>query len=321
MPDELSELTRVWREAVEATHDFLSADDVAYYAEQVRTTYLPALTVDVVARGDEVLGFAGVDGDRLEMLFVGDRARGTGVGTMLLDHARRNRERLLVDVNEQNPSAHAFYLRRGFRQVGRSETDGDGRPFPILHLEWMRDAGVVLTTDRLRIAPLEVAQAAEFVAYRTIPEVARWQSWDVDYSLDDALAYLGPMPRASLPASGEWQQLGITDADGALLGDVAVHRLADQPATFEVGVTLAPSAQGRGVAAEALGAVLRELFAVGGAHRVIAFSDARNEPVARLLGRLGFRQEARQVDGDWFKGEWTTLDQWALLEREWRGRV
>ena len=323
MPEDSAELTRVWREAVEATHDFLSAEDVDFYAAQVAGTYLPAMSVEVATAADgEVLGFAGVDGDRLEMLFVGDRARGTGVGTALLEHVRRGRERLAVDVNEQNPSAYAFYLRRGFRRVGRSETDADGRPFPILHLEWTSGAGSapteapVLQTERLRIAPLAVAHAEQFASYRRVPEVARWQSWDVDYSVDDALRYLTTMTRAGLPDRGEWQQLGITDSHGLLLGDVAVHRLADQPDTFEVGVTLAPHAQGRGVATEALGAVVDELFTAGNAHRVLAFCDARNEPVARLLARLGFRRESRQVDGDWFKGEWTTLDGWALLARD-----
>lgn len=39
-----------------------------------------------------------------------------------------------VDVNEQNEQAHRFYLSQGFKQVGRSELDDDGRPYPILNL-------------------------------------------------------------------------------------------------------------------------------------------------------------------------------------------
>lgn len=38
-----------------------------------------------------------------------------------------------VDVNEQNPDALAFYEGRGFVIKGRSETDGEGRPFSLLH--------------------------------------------------------------------------------------------------------------------------------------------------------------------------------------------
>ncbi len=46
-----------------------------------------------------------------------------------------------------------------------------------------------------------------------------------------------------------------------------------------------------------------------------------NDASVRLLGRLGFRQEARHVDGAFFKGAWTTTLVLALLEDEWTGRV
>jgi RimJ/RimL family protein N-acetyltransferase len=49
---------------------------------------------------------------------------------------------------------------------------------------------------------------------------------------------------------------------------------------------------------------------------VIAYSDSRNEPVARLLTRVGMRHDSRAVEGDFYKGEWTTLDGYALLVRE-----
>ena len=55
-------------------------------------------------------------------------------------------------------------------------------------------------------------------------------------------------------------------------------------------------------------------------HRVYAESDDRNVPVHRLLERLGFRCEARLVEADWFKGEWTTLRTYAMLRSEWRAR-
>ena len=41
---------------------------------------------------------------------------------------------LRVDVNEQNPEALGFYLANGFEVTGRSPLDGQGRPFPLLHL-------------------------------------------------------------------------------------------------------------------------------------------------------------------------------------------
>ena len=95
----------------------------------------------------------------------------------------------------------------------------------------------------------------------------------------------------------------------------------DQPATAEIGVTLAHASQGKGLATEALTALLTELFEQRGMHRVFAEADDRNVPVCRLLERLGFRCEARLVEADWFKGEWSTLRLYAMLDREWRART
>lgn len=172
-------------------------------------------------------------------------------------------------------------------------------------------------TDRLVLEPLSSTDRDTFVAYRRMPEVAQWQSWTTDYSTADADDLIADQPSQIQLGSGDWIQIAIRDAATAdLLGDVAVHSLSDQPDTYELGVTLMPASQGRGVATEAVGAMVDMLFTEYAAHRVFAISDARNEPVARLFGRLGFRHEGRNVDADWFKGEWTTIDTWALLARE-----
>jgi RimJ/RimL family protein N-acetyltransferase len=173
--------------------------------------------------------------------------------------------------------------------------------------------GFPLVTARLRITPLDAADIAAFVAYRRDPDVARWQS----YNEADARDLVATQPAGPLPAPGEWLQLALRDGvTGALRGDVAVHTLPDQPHSYELGVTLARASQGRGLATEGVGAVLSFLFDEARAHRVVAFCDTRNAPVARLLVRLGMRHESRLVDADFFKGGWSTLDGYALLARE-----
>ncbi len=168
------------------------------------------------------------------------------------------------------------------------------------------------------IEPLAASHVSAFVGYRQDPQVARWQSWTPSYSESDARQLIESQPATELPEEGEWMQLAVRDArNGTLLGDVAVHSLAEQPNTFEIGATLAPGSQGRGVASEAVARVLDYLFTEATAHRVVAFCDARNEPVARLLRRVGMRPESSQIEADYFKGEWTTLDGYAVLAREW----
>jgi RimJ/RimL family protein N-acetyltransferase len=166
----------------------------------------------------------------------------------------------------------------------------------------------MIETARLVLRPFAAADLDAFVAYRREPEVARYQSWDTSFSRADAETVLAP---------GAWTQVAIADrTTGALLGDCAVHTVPDQPDTTEVGITLAPASQGRGIAREALAALIDDLFARG-MHRVFAQADERNTAVHRLLEHLGLRCEARLVEADWFKGEWTTLRVYAVLAREW----
>jgi putative acetyltransferase len=69
------------------------------------------------------------------MLFVDNKSRGTGIGKLLLDYAVNKLNARKVDVNEQNTQALKFYYHFGFKEAGRDEYDGEGKGYPILHLE------------------------------------------------------------------------------------------------------------------------------------------------------------------------------------------
>ena len=75
---------------------------------------------------------------------------------------------------------------------------------------------------------------------------------------------------------------------------------------------------GQGFATEACTAVLDLAFEHLGLHRVVANMDARNTASARLAERLGMRREAHHRSAEMFKGEWSDLLVYAILDREWR---
>ena len=178
----------------------------------------------------------------------------------------------------------------------------------------MRD----ILTERLVLRLLQPEDVPAFAAYRSHPDVARYQSWDTSYTTADGERLVAAQHGVEFGDPGPWVQVAAVErASGALCGDCAVRVDADQPQTAEVGVTFAPASQGTGLATEALGAVVTRLFEQHDLHRVYAETDDRNVAVHRLLERLGFRCEARLVEADWFKGEWTTLRTYATLRREW----
>ncbi|HEY2224410.1 acetyltransferase [Actinomycetospora sp.] len=141
-PADLDTLVAVWRRAVEATHDFLPAGAVEELEPRSRAEIARA-AVRVATGPDGPVGFLGGSGGEVDMLFVDPEVHGRGAGSALLDDAAAHHPLLTVDVNEQNPSARAWYARRGFVEIGRSETDADGRPYPLLHLRRVTPPGPV----------------------------------------------------------------------------------------------------------------------------------------------------------------------------------
>lgn len=134
-PEDFPRVLEVWEASVRATHDFLSEEDIQFLKPLIpgALTHVAELACVRDAAG-EVAGFVGVEGDKVEMLFVHPTQRGRGVGSRLLNYAVEVLGAQTVDVNEQNAQAVGFYLRMGFEVEGRSELDGTGRPFPLLHL-------------------------------------------------------------------------------------------------------------------------------------------------------------------------------------------
>jgi putative acetyltransferase len=133
---DVPELLIIWREAVSATHTFLSERDIAFYEEQVRDHYLPSCSFWVAVDADDrAQGFMGMTGSKIDALFIDPSYHGRGLGRALVTHAAAHEPTLSVDVNEQNEGAVAFYRKLGFVRKGRSEFDGSSNPFPILHME------------------------------------------------------------------------------------------------------------------------------------------------------------------------------------------
>jgi RimJ/RimL family protein N-acetyltransferase len=143
-------------------------------------------------------------------------------------------------------------------------------------------------------------------------------------SRDDILERIaGPWARTELTDEGQALTLGAELADtglagtGELAGDVVLFWHSREHAGGELGYVLNPALGGRGYATEAARAMLRLGFEDLGLHRIVARIDERNEPSVKLARRLGMRQEARLVQNEIFKGEWSTEVDFAMLADEW----
>ena len=175
-----------------------------------------------------------------------------------------------------------------------------------------------LETPRLILRPFAEEDVQAFSAYRSDPEVARYQGWEAPYSLEQAARFVGEMQAATPGTPGEWYQLAMEiKATGEMIGDCAFQVMRWDARQAEVGITLARPYQGQGYAAEAMRCLLDYLFGELHLHRIRANTDPQNTGSAQLLQRLGFRHEGRWIESLWFKGAWADEDWYALLSREW----
>lgn len=178
-----------------------------------------------------------------------------------------------------------------------------------------------LETERLILRTFEMRDAPAFAAYRSDPDVARYQGWNTPYTEQQAVAFVRAMRRVQPGAPGKWLQLAIeVKAGGELAGDCAFHVDSGDPRQATIGLTLARAFQGRGYGHEAMTRLLDFLFFELKLHRVHADCDVLNEPAFRSLEKLGLRREAHFVDSLWFKGGWASEYWYAILEREWAER-
>lgn len=175
-----------------------------------------------------------------------------------------------------------------------------------------------LETPRLILRPFQDDDLDAFVAYRSDPEVARYQSWEAPFPRAQGEAFIAEMQAAQPGAPGLWYQLAIERrAQLGLIGDCVFHRFAHEPRQAEIGFSLARAAQGQGYATEAISRLLAHLFDALALHRVTAICDAANRPSARVLERVGMRREGHLIENVWFKGRWGSEYHYALLRREW----
>lgn len=133
-PAEHPALVELWWASARATHDFVTEADWQAYRPMVAAGISQAEVYVATDAQGRLLGFMALDAAMVDMLFVAPSAHRMGVGTRLLAYARTLKGPLKVDVNEQNAQGVAFYHKQGFVTVARSEVDGTGRPYPILHL-------------------------------------------------------------------------------------------------------------------------------------------------------------------------------------------
>ncbi len=131
----INQLLDVWEDSVEATHLFLTNQEIKKIKEYVPQALKEVAHLLVIENDDNsIIAFMGIKDRKLEMLFIKNDERRKGLGKRLVNYGIENYSVNELAVNEQNFNAKEFYESMGFRTYKRTELDEQGNPYPILYM-------------------------------------------------------------------------------------------------------------------------------------------------------------------------------------------
>jgi len=175
-----------------------------------------------------------------------------------------------------------------------------------------------LNVGNMVIRRIGSADYQDLLEYLSDPNVARFQ-FSPPYSADQVAALVESQGAVRVGDPGVALVL-VAELKRRVIGDcqLTIHSLDDRQA--EIGFRFNPQFTGRGLATQAVSAVLGFAFGRLGMHRVVSCTDVRNERSWRLMERVGMRREAHFQHDSYTKDEWVDDYVYAMLDHEWQQR-
>lgn len=148
-----------------------------------------------------------------------------------------------------------------------------------------------ITTRRLELRPVRMADAEAFFDHARIPEVAQNAGF-LPKSISETRKYIRRSMAEWRKAKPERMTFSILmKPKGAWIGSLELRWLYE--GIGEIGFFIHPSHWGNGYATEAAKAAVNWAFGSGLAHRIQGSCWAKNAPSIRVLAKLGLRKEGR----------------------------
>ena len=309
-------LTTIWEASVRATHHFLSEQEILFYKPLVEEDYLPSADLYCITDGLLPCGFMGIAGSHLEMLFVHPDTIGQGYGKQLLEYAIQNLGVSTVDVNEQNTHALDFYLYNGFEITGRDALDGQGRPFPILHLKLTSPEPISINAEtalyRIRLSDAQeifraIDTQREYLG-KWLPFVAGTKRLSDSETFVKSIVYF---------PFNKQEPTFVIRRNGTFAGLIGFVNTDRTNRKTEIGYWLCKQFQGQGIMTSAVKILCDMAFREAGLNRIQIKCAVGNLPSNKIPLRLGFVTEGVERAGEQIMpGKFLDLNIYSKLKTE-----
>ncbi|MEZ5219519.1 MAG: GNAT family N-acetyltransferase [Ilumatobacteraceae bacterium] len=165
-------------------------------------------------------------------------------------------------------------------------------------------AFVPIRTERLILRSPQETDAEAAFERRNLPEVARYQDWELPYTRERAEAATAKAAAMDGPTVGQGWSLTVVDASDPerILGDLYLELRWEGRSAY-VGFTFHPDHWGRGFATEATQALVEYCFTELGVSRMESSLHPDNVASARVLEACGLIFEGQTVQSFWVGDE------------------
>jgi ribosomal-protein-alanine N-acetyltransferase len=177
-----------------------------------------------------------------------------------------------------------------------------------------------LTTERLVLRAFTDNDAQPLFEYARNPTVTRYTLWEAHRTIADTMLFLRDYAVLRY-LEGMAEPYAITiKPDPKPVGSCGCFWASQTHQTMELGYWIAEPFWGKGYVAEASRAILNFAFAEYGPERMQARVIAGNDASARVLTKLGFRDEGTLRRSLLRRGKFEDVRMFSVLRDEWAGR-
>ncbi len=175
-----------------------------------------------------------------------------------------------------------------------------------------------IRTERLILRPPRLSDADAAYERRSLPEVARYQDWEMPYTRERAEQSMARTAAMDGPVDDAGWTITVVDAaePDQILGDLSVQlRWGGRTGYF--GYTFHPDHWGRGYATEAARALVHFLFTDIGVSRIESSLHPDNPPSARVLEACGLIFEGLTRQSFWVGDECSDDMLYGMTRSDW----
>ncbi|HEY8964648.1 MAG TPA: GNAT family N-acetyltransferase [Alphaproteobacteria bacterium] len=157
---------------------------------------------------------------------------------------------------------------------------------------------IFFETERLIARSLDMTDLKDIVAYRSDPEVAKYQDWK-NFTLENGRNLITDNLKHRL-GDPCWYQIGIERKDdGVLIGDCGLRIFANDHHRAQIGYTFGKDHWGQGYATEAVGALIDYAFHRLGVQQIMASAHPENLASQNVLRKSKFLMKNETFEGLW----------------------